>query len=107
MKTDETVDSRALGEMVDKAHAAPHIGAVGSVIYSAGEPERLLAWGGGYINFWLGGWRPFQCSGSGNGIVVLSGGGLLLRRSSLVAVGPLDEGLFLYLRVGASMFRLL
>src|SRR6266446_4750067 len=45
LNNDTTVDSRALGAMVDKAEADPKIGAVGSVIYSAGEPERLLAWG--------------------------------------------------------------
>jgi GT2 family glycosyltransferase len=106
LNNDTTVDSRALGAMVERAEVDPKIGAVGSAIYSAGEPERLLAWGGGYINFWLGCSRHFQCSVPDNEIEFLTGASLLLRRSSLESVGPLDEGFFMYWEDGDYCFRL-
>src|SRR2546425_7090973 len=59
LNNDTTVDARALGAMVEMADADAKLGAVGSAIYSTAEAIRLLAWGGGYINFWLGRSRHF------------------------------------------------
>jgi GT2 family glycosyltransferase len=106
LNNDTTVDPGALVAMVEMADADPKIGAVGSAIYSAEEPERLLAWGGGYINFWLGRSRHFLTSVPNNEIQFLTGASLLLRRCALDSVGLLDEGFFMYWEDGDYCFRL-
>jgi GT2 family glycosyltransferase len=106
LNNDTTVDPGALGALVEKAEDEPNVGAVGSAIYSTAEPERLLAWGGGYINFWLGRSRHFLRSVPNNEIEFLTGASLLLRRSALDSVGLLDEGFFMYWEDGDYCFRL-
>jgi GT2 family glycosyltransferase len=106
LNNDTTVDPGALVAMVEMADADPKIGAVGSAIYSTEEPERLLAWGGGYINFWLGRSRHFLTSVPNNEIQFLTGASLLLRRCALDSVGLLDEGFFMYWEDGDYCFRL-
>ena len=106
LNNDTTVDPGALVAMVEMADADPKIGAVGSAIYSTEEPERLLAWGGGYINFWLGRSRHFLTSVPNNEIQFLTGASLLLRRCALASVGLLDEGFFMYWEDGDYCFRL-
>jgi GT2 family glycosyltransferase len=106
LNNDTTVDPGALLAMVEMADADPKIGAVGSAIYSTEEPERLLAWGGGYINFWLGRSRHFLTSVPNNEIQFLTGASLLLRRCALDSVGLLDEGFFMYWEDGDYCFRL-
>ena len=59
LNNDTTVDASALGGLVDKASSGLRIGAVGSAIYFTEEPNRLQAWGGGAVNFWLGRSRHF------------------------------------------------
>jgi GT2 family glycosyltransferase len=106
LNNDTTVDPGALVAMVEMADADAKIGAVGSAIYSTEEPERLLVWGGGYINFWLGRSRHFLTSVPNNEIQFLTGASLLLRRCALDSVGLLDEGFFMYWEDGDYCFRL-
>lgn len=106
LNNDTTVNSGALGAMVEKAEADPIVGAVGSAIYSAAEPERLVAWGGGFINFWLGRSRHFLSSVPNSEIEFLTGASLLLKRSAVESIGPLDEGFFMYWEDGDYCFRL-
>jgi GT2 family glycosyltransferase len=96
LNNDTTVDPGALRAMVARAEADPKVGAVGSAIYSAGEPERLQAWGGGYVNFWLGHSRHFLSAVSDEKIQFLTAASLLLRRPALESFGLFDEGFFMY-----------
>jgi len=106
LNNDTTVDPGALAAMVEMADADAKLGAVGSAIYSTAEADRLLAWGGGYINFWLGRSRHFLTSVPNDKIEFLTGASLLLRRAALESVGLLDEGFFMYWEDGDYCFRL-
>ena len=106
LNNDTTVDPDALVALVQKAEADPQVGAVGSAIYSAVDPDRLLAWGGGRVNFWLGRSRHFLSSVPDSEIQFLTGASLLLTRSVLESVGLLDEGFFMYWEDADYCFRL-
>ena len=106
LNNDTKVDPGALGAMVEMADTDPKIGAVGSAIYSAEEPEHLVAWGGGHVNFWLGHSRHFLNSVPNNRIDFLTGASLLLRCAALKSLGLLDEGFFMYWEDGDYCFRL-
>jgi GT2 family glycosyltransferase len=106
LNNDTTVDAGALRAMVDRAEADPKVGAVGSAIFSAAEPERLQAWGGGYVNFWLGRSRHFVGPVRDEQIQFLTGASLLLRRRTLGELGLLDEGFFMYWEDADYCFRL-
>lgn len=106
LNNDTTVDPAALRELVETAETDPKIGAVGSAIYFAIEPGRLQAWGGGYVNFWLGGPHHFFRPVADKKIHFLTAASLLLRRSMLESVGLLDEGFFLYWEDGDICFRM-
>src|SRR6266446_1270900 len=94
LNNDTTVDRNALRALVEKAEEGPKIGAVGSAIYFMSEPERLQAWGGGYVDFWLGRGHRFLRPVADERIQFLTGASLLLRRSALESLGLLDEGFF-------------
>jgi GT2 family glycosyltransferase len=106
LNNDTTVDAKALRAMVEKAETDPKIGAVGSAIYCMSEPERLQAWGGGYVNFWLGRARHHCKPVADDKIQYLTGASLLLRRSVLESLGLLDERFFLYWEDTDYCFRL-
>jgi GT2 family glycosyltransferase len=106
LNNDTTVDPEALVAMVEKAETDPTIGAVGSAIYHTSEPQCLQAWGGGYVNFWLGRSRHFVDPVPDEKLQFLTGASLLLRRSALESVGFLDEDFFLYWEDADYCFRL-
>jgi GT2 family glycosyltransferase len=105
LNNDTMVDPGALRAMVERAEADPEVGAVGSAIYSVGEPERLLAWGG-YVNFLLGRSRHFLSPVPDEKIDFLTAASLLLRRSVLESLGLLDDGFFMYWEDADYCFRL-
>jgi len=96
LNNDATVDPGALDALVDKAESDPRIGAVGSAIYCMEEPTQLQAWGGGYVNFWMGRARQFLKPVADDKIQYITGASLLIPRRALETVGLLDEGIFLY-----------
>jgi GT2 family glycosyltransferase len=96
LNNDATADPGALNAMVDKAESDPQIGAVGSAIYCMEEPMQLQAWGGGYVNFWMGHARHFLKPVADEKIQYITGASLLIPRRALEAVGLLDESIFLY-----------
>jgi hypothetical protein len=106
LNNDTTVDPMALRAMVQRAEADPKIGAVGSAVYYSAEPERLQAWGGGYIKFWLGEHRHFLKPVADEKVQFLTGASLLLRRSALESAGMLDEEFFMYFEDTDLCFRL-
>ena len=106
LNNDTTVDPRALRAMVERAEADAKVGAVGSAFYDVAEPERLQAWGGGRVNFWLGRSRHFLSPVSDEKIEFLSGASVLLRRSMLESLGLFDEEFFFYWEDTDYCFRL-
>jgi GT2 family glycosyltransferase len=106
LNNDTTVEPGALQSLVDKAMSGPHIGAVGSAIYSAEDPERLEAWGGGRVNFLLGRSRHFVKPVCDEKIHFITGASLLLPRTVIETLGVFDEGFFLYWEDADFCFRL-
>jgi len=106
LNNDTTVESGALSALVERAEADPSVGAVGSAIYYASEPERLQAWGGGRVDFWLGRVHHFLRPVDATRIEYLSGASMLLRRSALESIGLLDEAFFMYWEDADYCFRL-
>jgi GT2 family glycosyltransferase len=96
LNNDATVDPGALCAMVERAESDPQIGAIGSAIYCMEQPAQLQAWGGGYVNFWLGRSRHFLAPVADEKIHYITGASLLIPRRALESVGLLDEGIFLY-----------
>ncbi len=106
LNNDTTVDAGALRAMVEAAEADSQVGAVGSAIYNAAEPERLGAWGGGHVNFLLGRSRHYLSPVSVEKIDFLTAASLLLRRSVLESLGLLDDRFFMYWEDADYCFRL-
>jgi GT2 family glycosyltransferase len=106
LNNDTTVDPNSLSALVKRAETDPKIGAVGSAIYYAREPERLQVWGGGNIDFWLGRSRHFIRPVADRRIQYLMGASLLLRRPILKSLGLLDEGFFMFWEDSDYGFRL-
>jgi len=106
LNNDTTADPVALQALVDKANADPRIGAVGSAIYYMDAPDRTQAWGGGYINFWLGRSRHFLNPVADDKIEFLTGASILISRAAIESVGLLDENFFMYWEDADFCFRL-
>lgn len=106
LNNDTRVHPQALRALVKKAESDPGIGAVGSAIYHMSEPERLQAWGGGYVSFWQGRSKPFLTRTADNRLHFLTGASLLLKRQVIESVGLLDEGFFMYWEDADYCFRL-
>jgi GT2 family glycosyltransferase len=96
LNNDATVDPVALDALVDKAEGDTQIGAVGSAVYCMEKPAQLQAWGGGYVNFWIGRSRHFLKPVADERLQYILGASLLIPRRALEAVGLLEEGIFLY-----------
>jgi GT2 family glycosyltransferase len=106
LNNDATADPAALRAMVEKAEEDPRVGAVGSAIYGMSNPERLQAWGGGHINFWLGRGRHFLKPVADEKLDFITGASLLLKQDVLESIGLLDEGFFLYWEDSDYCFRM-
>jgi GT2 family glycosyltransferase len=95
LNPDTRVDRGALRALLERIEGDPCLGAVGSVLFDLEAPERIQAWGGGWVSRWgqVGLYtRPVPERRLG----YLTGASLLLRLSALREVGPLDEGFFMY-----------
>ncbi len=106
LNNDTTVGPNALRALIEKAESDVRLGAVGSAIYSMSEPNTLQAWGGGYVNFWLGRSRHFIEPVPDQDLDFITGASIFLRRSALLTPGLLDEGFFMYWEDADYCFRL-
>jgi GT2 family glycosyltransferase len=88
VNNDATVDPLALTEMVHMADVQVEIGAVGSVLYDANQPEQIQLWGGGKVRFWSG--TAHHRVGPAE-IDYVSGASMLLRRQAIERVGMFDD----------------
>lgn len=104
LNNDATIESETLGSLVAAAVADPLLGAAGSIIYEAGDREKIQLWGGGKINFWLGRSRLYK---SPTQLDFVSGASMLLRTQALESVGLFDEeSYFMYWEDTDLCFRL-
>jgi GT2 family glycosyltransferase len=106
LNNDTTVDSKALRALLRIAELDSRVGAVGSAIYSAARPERLQAWGGGHIDFFLGRSVCFPRPVVNERLQYITGASLFLRRQAVEQVGLLDEEFFMYWEDADYCFRL-
>ena len=91
INSDATVDPGALSALVRRAGQDPMLGAVGSILYEAEPPCRILLWGCGSVNLWLGRSRHRLSPGP---VDFISGASVLLRRAALDGVGLFDDANF-------------
>ena len=106
LNNDTTVDPNALQAQVDKVRSSPKTGACGSAIYDMHHPQRLQAWGGGHINFWLGRSRHYLHPVRDDSIDFITGASMLITREVIGSIGFLDEGFFMYWEDADYCFRL-
>jgi GT2 family glycosyltransferase len=106
LNNDTTVDSDSLGAMVSIAEADPEVGAVGSVLYELNLPDKIQAWGGGWVNLWLGFSRLYRNPVLADRLHFLSGASMLLRREAIDEAGSFDTGFFMYWEDTDLGFRL-
>lgn len=106
LNNDTKINRDALTALVETARADPKKGAVGSVIYEMGEPEKIQIWGGARINFLRGVTHCFKTPVPSERLHYIAGSSLLLKRKVLEEVGLFDEGFFLYWEDSDLCFRM-
>lgn len=94
LNNDTVADPNALQAMVEVAESASDIGAVGSVLYYMDEPNKVQAWGGGWVSFWTGRAGHHYGPVRNTSLDYLTAASILLRRSALETVGLLDQEIF-------------
>ena len=106
LNIDTTVDRDALRALVDKARCSPRLAACGSAIYFMDDPQRLQAWGGGHVNFWLGRSRHYVQPVPDRSVEFITGASMLISRKAIESIGLLDEHFFMYWEDADYCFRL-
>ena len=97
----------ALRELVRMAESDYRLGAVGSVLHYTSDPEKVQAWGGGWVSLWTG-----YCSQAterpraGRRLDFLTAASMLVRCKALEDVGLMDDRFFLYWEDAELCFRL-
>lgn len=95
LNNDTTVDNHALSAMITEAENNDKIGAIGSVIYHMDFPDKIQAWGGGWVSIFTG--RAGHYLNSTPKIQYITGTSMLLRCKALEKIGLLDEkNFFMY-----------
>jgi GT2 family glycosyltransferase len=97
----------ALRELVHTAESDDRLGAVGSVLHYTSDPERIQAWGGGWISLWTGySSQATERPSPSRRLDFLTAASMLVRREALEDVGLLDDRFFLYWEDAELCFRL-
>lgn len=96
LNNDAVVEPATLSAMVAAAEADSRLGAVGSALYHLDRPERMQAWGGGWVDLWSGRAGHFVTPVADAALAYLTGASLLLRAAALRQVGDFDEEFFMY-----------
>ena len=96
-----------LRELVQIAEADSRLGAVGSVLHYASNPQKVQAWGGGWINLWSGySSHATAPPKGGSGLDFLTAASMLVRLRALEDVGLMDDRFFLSWEDAELCFRL-
>jgi len=97
LNNDATADAGALAAMIHTAETNVRIGAVGSVVCAMDDRAKVLAWGGGRIEFFWGRARhQLRPSRRRRRLDYVTGASLLVRREAIEDVGFLNEDFFMY-----------
>jgi GT2 family glycosyltransferase len=105
LNNDTEPEPDALTHMVRRAKSDPQVGSVGSVLLNA-ERTRVLAWGGGRVNRWIGYSRHTDCPKDDSWFDYITAASMLVPRKAFEQVGLLDERYFLYWEDTEFGFRL-
>jgi GT2 family glycosyltransferase len=104
INSDATVAGKTLTEMVRVADEQVAVGAVGSVLYEADQPDQVQRWGGGKIQLWSGAAQHQLRQAE---LDYVSGASILLRREAIEQVGLFDaQTFFMYWEDADLGFRL-
>jgi GT2 family glycosyltransferase len=95
LNNDTEPEPDALTHMVRRAQSDPHIGSVGSVLLSSNR-TRVLAWGGGRVNRWMGYSRHATGPENDRWFDYITAASMLVPRKAFEQIGLLDERYFLY-----------
>jgi GT2 family glycosyltransferase len=106
LNNDTLAEPSSLTYLVEEAEFDSGVGAVGSVLYFEHAPSRIQAWGGGYVNMWLGISRHHTTAPAPGRLHYLTAASILLRRKALKDIGLFDEGFFMYWEDADLGFRL-
>jgi len=106
LNNDTAVEAGALQALLDKASSDQRLGAIGSAIHCTDNGKRLQAWGGGYVNFWLGRSRHFIRPVPDRSLEFITGASMMIRREAIDDIGLLDERFFMYWEDADYCFRL-
>lgn len=106
LNNDTIVNTDSLQELVNTAKVDPHIGIVGSVIYSMDKTNEVQAWGGGYIEFWSGRVKHIYDKRDVSKLQYITGASMLIRINALKEVGLFDvDSYFMYWEDADLCFR--
>lgn len=93
LNNDTVVEHTAISKMVETMRCMS--GIIGSIIRYYAEPDKVQAYGGGYISCLTGRvWTQHKQTSKSLGFIL--GASLMLDRATLHRVGFLDESLFMY-----------
>ena len=107
LNNDTTVDNHALSAMIIEAEVDNKIGAIGSVINHMDSPDKIQAWGGGWVNLFTGRAGHYLNSTPNKEIHYITGTSILIKCKALDHVGLLDEkNFFMYWEDIDLSFRL-
>jgi GT2 family glycosyltransferase len=113
LNNDTEVEPDALQHMIDALAADASIGAVGSQLRYMDEPDRVQAFGGGWISLWHGFHGHFTQPVDAARFDYINGASVLLSKQAAAAVLPMDDRFFVYfedadlgLRLRQAGFRL-
>lgn len=96
LNNDTVVEPNALRAMVDLTSKDPDIGAVGSALYYLDRPDKIQAYGGGWVSLKIGMSRHFTAPVPDDRLSYVAGTSLLIQRDTLESIGLLDDGFFMY-----------
>lgn len=91
LNNDAIVPPTALEELVTAAESDKRLGVVASVSYYKDAPQKIQAWGGGWISFWTGRAGHYHETVGRHKLQYITGASMLLRCTALRSVGVLDE----------------
>ena len=106
LNNDTSPAADALTALVGLSEREPDVGAVGSVLLWAGEPQSVQAWGGGRVSFWTGLPHHHRQPVRREELDYIVGASLCLRWRAARELGFLDDRFFLYWEDTDLSFRL-
>lgn len=96
LNNDTVAPPDTLSRLLEKAHAQPYAGIVGSVLLYHHDPSQVQAWGGGRVSRWTGTATHFHAPVPVEQLDYVTFASALIRSDVFREVGLLYEGGFMY-----------